>query len=464
MAILNHLFVMEKNGKILIIDDDEGILLSARVVLKRHFGLINILTDPELIPSTLAGEQYDVVLLDMNFSIGKNTGSEGLYWLKRIKKTNPEVLIILITAYGSIELAVRSLKEGAYDFITKPWENDRLLTTLFNAVKLRKSRDELNNMKEKQKHLNFHIGNPRDNLIGSNKSMLEIFNTISKVANTDANILITGENGTGKELVAREIHLQSNRNTGSFIQVDIASLSETILESELFGHIKGAYTDAATERIGRFELASGGTLFLDEIGNVNPSTQVRILTALQNREITPIGSNDIKSIDIRLIAATNKNLDHLTKEGLFRDDLLYRINTITIEIPPLRERKDDIPVLATYFLKHYCEKYEKPGLRMNNNVFNHFSNHNWPGNIRELKHSVERAVILSSGKTLKPEDFVLKNSIQLNEKKLSLRLADVEKKTIIAALEKHKRNLTKTAMDLDISRTTLYQKIEKYDL
>ena len=448
----------------MVVDDNLPILETLYQLLKNEFNEVHTINDPEKIPKILKEKDIDIVLLDMNFSIEKNAGEEGLIWLNRIKKINPDVLIVLITAYGSIELAVKSVREGAYDFITKPWENERLLTTLHNAIKLRKSIFELKNIKEKQKHLNFHMGSPRDNLLGTNKSMLEIFETITKAANTDANILITGENGTGKELLAREIHRQSYRNTESFIQVDIASLSETVLESELFGHIKGAYTDAVTERIGRFELASGGTLFLDEIGNLNPATQVKILTALQNREITSIGSNEIKSIDIRLVAATNKNLYQLVMEGLFRDDLLYRINTITIEIPPLRERMDEIPLLAVYFLKHYCEKYEKPGLRMNNNVFDHFNSHHWPGNIRELKHSVERAVILSNDKILKPENFVFKNSILLKDEKLSLRLADVEKKTIIAALEKHKRNLTKTAIELDISRTTLYQKIEKYDL
>jgi DNA-binding NtrC family response regulator len=401
----------------------------------------------------------------MNFAAGINTGNEGIFWLSKILKLDPDAIVILITAYGDINLAVQSIKEGATDFITKPWDTEKLLATLNTAYELRQSKLKVDSLKNKQKQLTEDIDKRFYMFTGTSKAMEQVYQTINKVAHTDANVLILGENGTGKELIAREIHKKSKRSSEVFMSVDMGSLTETLFESEIFGHVKGAFTDAKEDKAGRFETASGGTLFLDEIGNLPLTLQSKLLSVLQNRQITRLGSNKVISIDIRLISATNKPIYDMVEENLFREDLLYRINTIQIEVPPLRIRKDDIPGLVNYFLREYSNRYEKPLLKITADAYELLVNYSWPGNVRELKHTVEKAVILSESDVLKPEDFYLRQQKPDDNKKSdSLKLADAEKHTIEKVLEKCNGNLSKAAKMLEISRTTLYIKIEKYKI
>lgn len=408
---------------------------------------------------------YDIILLDMNFNIGENTGNEGLFWLREILKNDPLAIVIMITAYGDIDLAVKAIKEGATDFISKPWDAEKLIITLTNALQLRKSKIEVNHLRGKQKQLSEDIEKHFQIFKGSSKIMQSIYKTVDKVAQTDANVLILGENGTGKEMIAREIHRQSGRSKEIFLSVDIGSLSQSLFESELFGHIKGAFTDAKEDRAGRFETASGGTLFLDEIGNLSMTMQSKLLAVLQNRQVIRIGSNKPIPIDIRLITATNKSLNEMVNKNLFREDLFYRINTIQIELPPLRERKEDIPGFADFFFLQYSVKYEKPMLKIDKTAYDLLMNYRWPGNIRELKHTIEKAVILCETDIIKPDDFYLKETnSQISEVETIYRLSDIEKRTIESVLEKCKGNLSKAAQILDISRTTLYAKIERYGL
>ena len=463
MAILNHLFVMEKNGKILIIDDDEGILLSARVVLKRHFGLINILTDPELIPSTLAGEQYDVVLLDMNFTVGATSGKEGLSWLQKIRKIAPEVHVIMITAYGDIDLAVKAMKDGAVDFVVKPWDNNRLQATVTAAYKLSISRKEITQLKSHQKVLTEEIGQPYSEMIGSSQAMQEVLTAVEKVSATDANVLLLGDNGTGKELIARLIHRKSLRVESIFIGIDLGAVTETLFESELFGHTKGAFTDAKEDRAGRFELASGGTLFLDEIGNLSLPLQSKLLAAIENREFVRVGSNKIVQTDVRIVSATNMPLHEMVDRGEFRQDLLYRINTVEIRIPPLRERVKDIPLLVHHFLKLYTKKYNRPFPKISKSSLKKLGNYHWPGNVRELQHLVERAIIMSEGREINLDQFISEVG-QRHPVQDILNLEEVEKSTILNALKKNRGNVSKAAKELGLGRTTLYRKMEKYGL
>ncbi|MBN2347607.1 MAG: sigma-54-dependent Fis family transcriptional regulator [Bacteroidales bacterium] len=454
-----------EKGKILIIDDNKQILDSLQILLKSEFGLIDTIKNPNLIPEKIRSTSYDIILLDMNFSAGVNTGNEGIFWLTEILKTDPLAIVILITAYGDIELAVKAIKEGATDFITKPWDTEKLLATLSAAFKLRKSKLELFNLKNRQHQLNKDIDRQFNVFTGKSPVMKEIYTIIDKVAATDANVLILGENGTGKEIFAREIHRKSKRSQEVFMGVDVASLSETLFESEMFGHEKGAFTDAGEKRMGRFETATDGTLFLDEIGNLSLPVQAKLLTALQNREIYRLGSNVPIPINIRLISATNKNLFQMIEDKFFREDLLYRLNTIQIKIPPLRERKEDIPGLADWFLTHYTCKYEKTGISITNSGYDKLINYSWPGNIRELKHAIEKVVILSESKKLQADDFYLKEPYgDFTNAFDSNRLIDLEQIAIIKALEKCKGNIAKTAKMLDISRTTLYSKIKKYGL
>ncbi len=457
--------IMPKKGRILIVDDNVQILDSLKILLKNEYKDIETIKNPNLITGKIQSDSYDIILLDMNFAAGINTGNEGIFWLREILKLDPDAIVILITAYGDINLAVQSIKEGATDFITKPWDTEKLLTTLNTAYELRQSRLEVNSLKNKQKQLAEDIDKRFQMFTGTSKAMQEVQQTINKVARTDANILILGENGTGKELIAREIHKKSKRAAEVFISVDLGSLSETLFESEIFGHVKGAFTDAKEDKPGRFEVASGGTLFLDEIGNLSMSLQSKLLTTLQNRQVTRIGSNKLIQINIRLISATNKPVNRLVSENLFREDLLYRINTIQIEIPPLRKRKDDIAGFIDYFLKQYSYKYEKPLLKITSDSYDLLKNYSWPGNIRELKHTVEKAVILSGSDVLKPDDFYLHQMKQDdNEIADPLKLADAEKQTIKKVLEKCSGNLSRAAKILEISRTTLYAKIKKHKI
>ena len=452
-------------GKILIVDDNENILLTLKQSLKYEFQEIETVRNPNLIPSLIAEKDWDIILLDMNFKAGVNSGNEGVYWLRKIKEINPEILVILITAYSEVEIAVKGIKEGAYDFITKPWDIDKLITSLHAALKLRESERKVKKLKGFQEVLIENSMNAPNDFLGSSPKMTEVFKTINKVAVTDANILILGENGTGKELVAREIHKLSGRKKELFVSVDLGSINENLFESEMFGHKKGAFTDAQKDRTGRFVAASGGTLFLDEITNLSMNLQSKLLRVLQSREVIPVGSDKSVNIDIRLISATNKDPFLLADQELFREDLLYRLNTIKIEIPPLRERGDDVLIIADFFLKKYAKKYNKGEVRISSSGIESLLNHTWPGNVRELKHTIEKAVILAESDNLGAEDFgIEKKSINKWDLGSSNKLADVEKYTVKKVLDKHQGNLTKTAKELNISRTTLYLKIEKHGL
>ncbi len=457
---------MNKSGKILIIDDDEDILFSARLLLKQYYSIVRIEKNPEQIPSILKDDRYDVILLDMNFSGNATGGSEGFNWLGKILELDPSAVVVLITAYGNIEMAVKAIKEGATDFVLKPWQNEKLLATLSSAVKLSESKQEIDNLLSKQKQLTSDLDSQFQEIIGASEGMKRVFATIQKVAKTDANVLILGENGTGKELVARAIHRQSHRNKQIFLSVDVGALSENLFESELFGYVKGAFTDAKEDRPGRFEIASGGTLFLDEIANLTPNLQVKLLAAIQNRQVTRLGSSVPKPIDIRLICATNLPLEELTSENRFRQDLLYRINTVEIKLPPLRERAEDIPLLSDHFLQMYCKKYNKPSKKISAQALSKLQNYHWPGNVRELQHTIERVVIMSETETLQLGDFYF-SSHDSKEENLginSFQLEQAEKMLIIKAVSKHGGNLTKAAKELGITRASLYRRLEKYGL
>ncbi|MZP56986.1 MAG: response regulator, partial [Bacteroidales bacterium] len=411
--------MQQNQGNILVVDDNKSILATLDIMLSPVFNKVTLLPGPNQLITTLKKEEYNLVILDMNFSAGINTGNEGIYWLKRIKETDPDISVVMITAFGDIELAVNALKEGASDFILKPWDNEKLIATLKMAVQLNISKKMVTELSERETELKREINKERRDIIGSSPGLLNIMNMVRKVARTDANVLITGENGTGKELIAREIHRLSARTKEILVTVDMGAISESLFESELFGHTKGSFTDAHENRAGKFETANKGTLFLDEIGNLSFHLQAKILAALENRQISRIGSNQLIPIDIRLICATNKNLDKMVSEGLFRQDLLYRINTIQIEIPPLRERGNDITILAEYFLNKYSRKYNKPNLKINQQANEKLLRYSWPGNIRELQHTLEKAVILSESDILRPEDFYLK-TIDISEKSKTL--------------------------------------------
>jgi DNA-binding NtrC family response regulator len=453
---------MKNKGRILIVDDNEEILIALKLFLSNHFEIVDIQKNPNTIPDIIQRQTYDVIILDMNFSAGINTGNEGIYWLRKILEYDPLATILFITAYGDIEMAVNAIKEGATDFIQKPWDDEKLLVTILTAAKLRKSNLEIKKLRNKQIHLSENINKSFNMFVGNSPVMQNVFKTISKVAGTDANILILGENGTGKELIAREIHKQSLRSGEVFVNVDLVSFNEGVFESELFGHVKGAFTDAKEERSGRFEIASGGTLFLDEIGNLTLSMQTKLLAALQNREIFRIGSNRPIPIDIRLISATNKSLNEMVALNTFREDLLYRINTIQIIIPPLRNRVEDIPLLLNHFLVMYGEKYHKHDLRVSEQGMDTLLKYSFPGNVRELEHMVEKAVILCESGLLKKEDLFFQQRISHVSNKKSLDLEVNEKQLILEALEKHENNYTKASNELSISRKTLYNKIKKY--
>ena len=400
----------------------------------------------------------------MNFNAGINSGNEGIYWLGRIKETNPEISVVMITAYGDIELTVKALKMGATDFFLKPWDNNKLLATLKSALQLSWSKKEVSQLKEKEKGLKTEINREQKNIVGSSPQLVQMMNMVQKVARTDANVLITGENGTGKELIAHEIHRLSSRSKEVLVSVDMGAITETLFESELFGHVKGAFTDARESRSGNFEIADKGSLFLDEIGNLSFHLQAKLLAAIQNRQISRVGSNQNIPIDIRLICATNKNLESMVHDGLFREDLLYRINTIQIEVPPLRDRGRDILVLADFFLQKYATKYNKPNLRIIQQAQDKLLNYAWPGNIRELQHTIEKAVILSEGDVLKSEDFFIRPTVNEKINESELTLEDMEKRMISFSIGKNNGNLSAVAEQLGISRQTLYNKMKKFGI
>jgi len=455
-----------KFGKILIVDDNEDILTAASLLLKNHMELVHTEKNSNMIPNLLKNETYDVILLDMNFSRDMTSGSEGFHWLNKILEIDASALVILITAYGDIEMAVNAIKNGATDFILKPWQNEKLLATISSALELRKSKLEIGRLKQQQQELSAELDQKFQDIIGNSPVILKIFESIEKVAKTDANVLILGENGTGKELIARALHRQSARIDKVFINVDLGSINENLFESELFGHIKGAFTDAKSDRAGRFEIASGGTLFLDEIGNLPINLQAKLLNVLQNREVTRVGSNKPYPIDIRLICATNLSISNLVASDQFRQDLFYRINTVEIHIPPLRERKEDIPLLCDYFLKIYSKKYNKKVKAISVNTYKKLEKYHWPGNIRELQHALERAIIMSDSEILQPGDFLFSNTEPTEDGLFfeNFNLNNSEKIIILKAIAKYDGNISKAAKELGLTRASLYRRMEKHNI
>ncbi|MBI9033489.1 MAG: sigma-54-dependent Fis family transcriptional regulator [Bacteroidales bacterium] len=455
------------DAKILIVDDDQDILLAAKLFLKQHFNIVHTEKQPENIPNLLKNESYDLILLDMNFSRESTSGKEGFYWMNKILEHDPSSVVILITGYGDIELAVQGIKEGATNFLLKPWDNKKLLATISTTLHLKQSKEELQDLKNKQRTLIQDQDKGYENLIGSAPSMQKVLATVKKVARTEANVLILGENGTGKELIARAIHKASLRKDKVFIGVDLGAISESLFESELFGFKKGAFTDAKEDRAGRFEAATAGSIFLDEIGNLTLGLQSKLLSVLQNRKVVRLGTNKEIPIDVRLICATNMPLYQMVNEGKFRQDLLYRINTVEIHVPPLRERIEDIPLLMDHFLNIYCKKYKIPLKRISPATFKRLEKHSWPGNIRELQHAVERAVIMSDNNVLQPDDFFL--STQDNNQKdsfdnVGFNLEETEKILIRKVIDKYGGNISKAAKELGLTRASLYRRIEKYGL
>ena len=448
---------MAKQGRLIIVDDNRGILSAVKLLTEKHFASVVGLSSPNLLISELRLQGADVVLLDMNFTAGINSGNEGLYWLKQVVEKFPETKVVLFTAYADIDLAVKSMQFGAVDFVVKPWDNDRLIASLRNAYNM--SQGE--NRKRKKE------SNARDEVPmfwGQSEAMSRVRDVVDKVAVTDANILITGENGTGKEVLAREIHRRSLRRQSPMVSIDMGAIPESLFESELFGHKKGAFTDAHSDREGKFITASGGTLFLDEIGNLSQQSQQKMLVALQNRSIVPLGSDEAVAVDIRLIAATNRDLFKMVGEGDFRQDLLYRINTIHIELPPLRQRKEDILPLAEIFLTRYANRYNKGELRFTEEAQQALKEYAWEGNIRELQHTVEKAVIMAENRDVDVEQLCLQSIASSPQKAEGSTLEEMERRMISEAIASSDGNMTTVAQQLGISRQTLYNKIKRYGL
>jgi DNA-binding NtrC family response regulator len=452
-------------SKILIIDDDRDILETARMFLKQEFTLVQIEEKPASALALLKEQEFDVILLDMNFKKGVNDGEEGFHWLGEILKLDPNAVVILITAYGEVDLAVKAMKMGATDFVLKPWKNQKLLATILSALQLRQTRKEVEKLKVTQEKLSDEIDHPYSDFIGLSPAIQRVRELVSRVAITDADVLILGENGTGKELVARAIHRQSNRKDTVFINVDLGAITETLFESELFGHVKGAFTDAKQDKAGRFEIASEGTLFLDEIGNLSPALQSKLLTVLQSRKVQRVGSNKEIPVDFRLISATNMPLNEMVGEKKFRQDLLYRINTVEIRVPPLRERTDDIPLLTEHFLHRYGQKYKRTGMKIDKSVMTKMKNYPWPGNIRELQHAIERAVILNEGKIIQSTELLIGSTSSLaKQENTPLTLDDMEKQFIIQSLKDHDGHVSNTAKTLGMTRTALYRRMKKHGI
>ena len=453
------------DGRILIVDDDSDVRRTAELFLRQKFGMIKAIASPEMIPAILEEFEFDLILLDMNFSRGDMDGEAGLEWLRRIKKSNPDIVVIMITAYGEINLAVEAMKQGASDFVLKPWNNEKLFGSISAGLALNWSRKEVKRLSKINKAVSDELDRPFIDMIGQSPAINRVYELIGKVADTDANILILGENGTGKELVARALHRQSSRRDQPFIRVDLGAISETLFESELFGHVKGAFTDAKADRTGSFELADNGTLFLDEIGNLSLNLQTKLLSVIQQREVIKVGSNKKVPVNVRLISATNMPLYELAQKSqpLFRMDLLYRINTVEIKVPPLRERREDIRLLVNHFMDHYARHYNKPKLPVPDEVIKHLETYDWPGNIRELQHGVEKALILNNAQ-LMINDRVLKTASEDSETSEAISLEDMESRLIRKSIDMNRGNLSKVASELGITRATLYRKIEKYGL
>jgi len=449
-----------KKYSILAIDDDPDVLTAVRLLLKPEVKEILIEKNPENIPALLSKQGFDLVLLDMNFKSSINTGNEGIFWLKRIKEIRPEIAVIMITAYGDIDLAVRSLKEGASDFIVKPWHNEKLIGTIEDSIRGK----GLLKTKVAAAGSDSILGK---DMLGKSEVMEDIFYKVSKIAPTDANVLVMGENGTGKDLIAKAIHERSLRADKPFVKVDVGALTETLFESELFGHRKGAFTDAKEDRMGRFESANGGTLFLDEIGNISLMQQAKLLTVLQNRQVTRLGANQPMPIDIRLICATNLPLSELANENRFRKDLIYRINTVEITVPPLRKRGEDIIMLAKHYAKQYANKYMRHSIGFDDGAIQKLLQYHYPGNVRELQYTIERAIIMSEGEVLQPKDLIfspLESAMVVSSEMDDMKLSTMEKNTILKVIEKHGGNITKAAKELGLTRTALYRRLSKYDI
>ena len=441
---------MEK-GTILIVDDNKGVLASLELLLETEFSEIKTAHHPNQIISIINTSPIDVIILDMNFSAGINNGNEGLYWLKRIREIAPALPVVMLTAYGDVELAVKALKNDATDFLLKPWDNRTLV---------RKIKDAFGSGKKRKNRIPDRNKSPM--IVGTSPAMQQLMKIVVKVARTDANILITGENGTGKEMLAKEIHRLSPRNSRQMLGIDMGAISESLFESELFGHERGAFTDAYESRPGKFEAANGSSLFMDEIGNLSIALQAKLLTVLQNRNVTRIGSNKVIPVDIRLISATNKDIPEMVKQGLFREDLFYRINTIHLEIPPLRERRDDILLFIDTFLRRFTSKYQRPDIRMHEQTIEKLRSYHWPGNIRELQHAIEKAVILCEGNVIRPKDILVKQSWKPQTASVVPNLEEVERQAIETAILQNNGNLTAAAEQLGISRQTLYNKLKRF--
>lgn len=449
---------------ILVVDDNRNVLTALDLLLSREFSGVTCISKPGQILSELATVSYSAVLLDMNYAAGQNTGNEGLFWLKELMKADPELSVVMITAFGDIELAVSALKDGAVDFVLKPWDNQKLLATMHTAVRLTHSRRKVSVLQKDKASLKAELKGKPKRIIGMSAAMQRVYEMVEKVAATPANVLITGENGTGKELIAREIHDRSDRSGEILVPVDLGAVPDSLFESELFGHVKGAFTDANSDRIGRIETAHRGTLFLDEIGNLSLPLQAKLLSVLQNRTITRLGSSEVIPIDIRLVCATNMNLEAMVERGSFRMDLLYRINTIRVELPPLRDRDEDVLLLAAYFLHNFAKRYNKPGLKMDPKAEAVLKKWSWPGNVRELQHSMERAVILAEGNILSEESFQFSTATLSSTSAFDGSLDEVEARLIGYAIKKNRGNMSAVASQLGISRQTLYNKIKKYGL
>jgi DNA-binding NtrC family response regulator len=455
----------KSNAKILIADDDEMVLLSIKLLLEQKYTEIHTTNDPKRIPSLARQINFDVALLDMNFRQGDTSSTEGLFLLRHMVENHPETQVILMTAFGEIQLAVEAIKEGAMDFIVKPWENEKLQTTIANAVSLSTEKRKVRQLQSKQRTITAAVDSQYPAIIGNSIPMREILQMVDKISGTDADILILGENGTGKEVIARNIHRKSNRADEVFISVDLGALSELLFESELFGHKKGAFTDAKEDRVGRIEAANGGTLFLDEIGNLSLPLQSKLLTFLQSRQVTRVGTNNPIDVDVRIICATNCNLSNLVKENQFREDLLYRINTVELMIPPLRERTDDILLLGDHYLKSFSKKYQKNISPIDSTVESHLQKHNWPGNVRELQHAIERAVIMNESGALTINDFQFLSSDNNNNPSFdNYNLEAVEAWAIKNAIKKHHGNISHAAKELGLSRGSLYRRMQRYGI
>lgn len=452
---------------ILIVDDDEDILTAGRLLLKRHFAQVDICANPNNIPDLMAQMDYAAILLDMNFGPGESSGKEGFHWLQRILQIDPDAVVVLITAHGGIDTAVEAMKLGATDFISKPWQNEKVVATLSASVKLRASRSEAQQLKQTNQALVTSLGSHQP-MLGRSAAMQTVNTLISRAAPTEANVLILGENGTGKELAARAIHQQSPRADNVFMSVDLGAVTESLFESELFGHTKGAFTDAKQDKIGRIQAANGGTLFLDEVGNLSLHLQAKLLTVLEQRQVTPVGASRAVEFDVRIIAATNLPREQLTDEACFRQDLLFRLNTVEIELPPLRRRSKDIDELASYYAEHYARKYAQPAKTFSAEALDAMRQYPWPGNIRALRHAVERATILSTSEVFVPADFQLSAASQADQANDSpdddLNLERIEKQAIHKALTRHRYNISHAAKELGLTRAALYRRMEKHGL